>query len=108
MSNTNTEVFQLEATYDQARLLDFLIARFNLKNDAALSRLLEVAPPVVSKIRNGRLPIGASMLIRMCDVSNISTRNLRNIMGDRRKKFRISDACGRPKTPEKVPEAVAA
>lgn len=100
MSNNKTEVFQLEPTYDPARLLDFLIARFQLKNDAALSRLLEVAPPVISKIRNGRLPIGASLLIRMGDVTNISTRSLRNIMGDRRKKFRISDACGRPKAPE--------
>lgn len=46
-------------------LLDEVIRHQQLKNDAALARLLEVAPPVISKIRHGRLPIGASMLLRI-------------------------------------------
>lgn len=54
-----------QQTYDPNRLLDAIIERLNLKNDAALSRALEVAPPVISKIRHARLPVGASMLIRM-------------------------------------------
>lgn len=44
--------------YDPNRLLDTLIVHLNLKNDAALSRALEVAPPVISKIRHNRLPVG--------------------------------------------------
>ena len=51
--------------YDPNRLLDTLIEKLRLKNDAALSRALEVAPPVISKIRHRRLPVGASLLIRM-------------------------------------------
>jgi len=47
-----------ELTYNPNRLLDTLIERLRLKNDAALSRALEVAPPVISKIRHGRLPVG--------------------------------------------------
>jgi hypothetical protein len=69
----------------------------NLKNDAALSRALEVAPPVISKIRHRRLPVGASMLIRMHEVSTMSVRELRDLMGDRRTKYRLSDAQGKPK-----------
>lgn len=83
--------------YDPDNLLDKLIAKLNLKNDAALSRALEVAPPVISKIRHKRLPVGASLLIRMHEVSDLSIKELRDLMGDRREKFRISDKQGKPK-----------
>ncbi len=83
-------------TYDPNRLLDTLIAKMKLKNDAALSRALQVAPPVLSKIRHRRLPVGASMLIRMHELTDISIRELREMMGDRRDKFRISPAQFKP------------
>lgn len=94
-----TEHAQLkQESYDPNRLLDSLIDRLKLKNDAALSRALEVAPPVISKIRHRRLPVGASLLIRMHEVSDLSIRELREMMGDRRTKYRLSDAQGKPKT----------
>ncbi|MDB5770558.1 MAG: hypothetical protein JWM42_932 [Burkholderia sp.] len=83
-----------QETYNPNRLLDSLIERLRLKNDAALSRVLEVGPPVISKIRHRRLPVGASMLIRMHEVSELSVRELRDLMGDRRNKLRISDVDG--------------
>ncbi|MBI1889756.1 MAG: hypothetical protein HYS18_03850 [Burkholderiales bacterium] len=83
--------------YDPNNLLDSLIEKLNLKNDAALSRALEVAPPVISKIRHRRLPVGASLLIRMHEVSDLSIKDLRILMGDRRDKFRISDKQFKPK-----------
>ncbi|WP_194712892.1 hypothetical protein [Noviherbaspirillum soli] len=86
------------AGYDPNNLLDSLIERLNLKNDAALSRALEVAPPVISKIRHRRLPVGASLLIRMHEVSDLTIRELRILMGDRREKFRISDKQFKPKS----------
>ena len=87
--------------YDPNNLLTGMIKTLNLKNDAALSRALEVAPPVISKIRHGRLPVGASLLIRMQEVSNLSIKQLREMMGDRRDKFRISDKQFKPKNTEK-------
>ena len=83
--------------YDPNHLLDALIEKLHLKNDAALSRALEVAPPVISKIRHRRLPVGASLLIRMHEVSELSIRELRELMGDRREKFLISDKQFKPK-----------
>jgi len=83
--------------YDPNHLLGSLLHRMNLKNDAALSRALEVAPPVISKIRHGRLPVGASLLIRMHEVCGLSIRELRDLMGDRRGKFRISDKQFKPR-----------
>ena len=86
-----------KVAYDPNNLLDSLIEKLNLKNDAALSRALEVAPPVISKIRHRRLPVGASLLIRMHEVSDLTIRELRVLMGDRRDKFRISDKQFKPK-----------
>ncbi|SNS27565.1 hypothetical protein SAMN06265795_10212 [Noviherbaspirillum humi] len=84
-----------QETYDPNRLLDTLREKMRLKNDAALSRALEVAPPVISKIRHKRLPVGASLLIRMHEVSDLSIRELRDLMGDRRNKYRASDTYGK-------------
>jgi len=84
--------------YDPNNLLESLIEKLNLKNDAALSRALEVAPPLISKIRHRRLPVGASLLIRMHEVSDLSIKDLRYLMGDRRNKFRISDKQFKPKS----------
>lgn len=79
--------------YEPNRLLDTLIEDLLLKNDAALSRALDVAPPVISKIRHHKLPVGASMLIRMHEISQMSIADLRGLMGDRRAKYRsITDA----------------
>ena len=86
-----------QLAYDPNNLLDTLIDKLHLKNDAALSRALELAPPVISKIRHRRLPVGASLLIRMHEVSDLSIRELRTLMGDRREKFRISDKQFKPK-----------
>lgn len=84
-------------TYDPNNLLDALIEKMGLKNDAALSRRLEVQPPVISKIRHRRLSVGASLLIRMHEESGLSIRELRALMGDRREKQRISGIHFKPK-----------
>ena len=70
-----------EPTYDPNKVLDAIMERLNLKNDAALSRALEVAPPVISKIRHRTLPIGATILLRMHEVSEFSIRELKSLMG---------------------------
>jgi hypothetical protein len=93
-----------QQTYDPNRLLDALIERLQLKNDAALSRALEVAPPVISKIRHARLPVGASLLIRMHEETGLSIRELRDLMGDRRNRVRISDVDGMAK---EAPSSIA-
>jgi hypothetical protein len=96
-----------EVTNDQLfnpnHLLDTLIERMKLKNDAALSRMLSVAPPVISKIRHGRLTVGASLLIRMHEETEIDISELRDLMGDRRKKYRLSIVQGKPEAIEARP-----
>ena len=89
--------FSGHSIYDPCRLLDALIEQLGLKNDAALARLLEVAPPMISKIRHRTLPVGGAMLIRMHEISTLSIADLRFLMGDQRKKFRISDRQFKPR-----------
>lgn len=77
--------------YDPNRLFDHLLALLKLKNDAALSRLLEIEPPTISKIRHRRMRVGAGLLLRLHEVSELSIRELRDLMGDRRGRIRLSD-----------------
>jgi hypothetical protein len=78
----------VKAVMDPNALLDHLIGKLSLKNDAHLARVLEVAPPVISKVRNLRLPVGATLLISMHEETGYSIGELRALMGDRRAKFR--------------------
>jgi DNA-binding transcriptional regulator YdaS (Cro superfamily) len=55
----------------QAAWLDWLSQLLNCRNDAALCRRLGVAPPQVSKVRHGRLPVGAAMLLAAHRATNM-------------------------------------
>ena len=76
--------------YDPNQLLDALLARLELKNDAALSRALDVARPVLFSIRQRSLGVGAWLLLRMAEVSNLSVADLRSLMGDQRARLRVA------------------
>jgi plasmid maintenance system antidote protein VapI len=62
-------------------LLDMIMARFGLKNDAALCRKLEVAPPVVSKIRKQKLSVSDGIMVRIHDTCGLSIKEIRDLMG---------------------------
>ena len=63
------------------KLIDALIEKMNLKNDAALARKLEVAPPVISKIRHDRLKIGASFILRGHIESGMPVKEMMKMAG---------------------------
>lgn len=88
---------ELQGGYQPNRLLDTLIKELHLKNDAALCRTLQIGPPLISKIRHGRLPVSASILIRMHETTGRSIHELRQVLGDRRAKYRFGDIMGKPK-----------
>ncbi len=75
--------------YNPDRLLDVLIINYHAVNDSGLARLIEVSPPVISKIRCRRAAVGAALLIRLHETFDIDIADLRCLMGDRRKKFRV-------------------
>lgn len=75
--------------YDPNRLLDTLLARLGVNSDKALSRKLQVADSVISKIRSRRIPVAASLLLWMSECTGASIQELRQILGDRRAKARM-------------------
>lgn len=70
----------IKATND---LLDEAIRTQRLKNDAALSRALEVAPPVISKLRKGKLKLGAENLIRLHELTGWAIRTMKVSLGQK-------------------------
>lgn len=87
-----------DSRYDPARLLDHLKLHLQARNDAALSRALDVNPPMLSKIRHGHQPMGASLLIRINEVTGLDISELNRIMGERRRHIRV----GQPRAPGKL------
>lgn len=61
----------------QNAFVDFLLERLALKNDAALCRELKVAPPIISKVRNGRMNVTPYLLLRVHEVTGLSVAELR-------------------------------
>jgi plasmid maintenance system antidote protein VapI len=53
-------------------LLDYLITRYKLKNDAALARFLDLPPPVISKMRHGKTGFSAENIIRVHKKTSLS------------------------------------
>lgn len=82
------------ASYDPNRLLDNVREKMELKSDAALSRALDVAPPIISKIRHRQLGVGAPLLIRMHEATGMKIRELRDLIGERRSQSRFSNTKG--------------
>lgn len=62
---------------DANKFIDTLIEKLHLKNDAALARAVQMAPPVISKIRHGRIPIGPMMLLRAHELTGLHVREIR-------------------------------
>lgn len=58
-------------------LLDAVMAKVQLRSDAALSRLIHVAPPVISKIRHKHLKVSPGLLLKLYDASGMSIETLR-------------------------------
>ncbi len=60
-------------------LLDYLNQRFG--NDAALGRTLNVSPMIISKIRNQRMPLGETVILRIHEAFGISVSEIRQLSG---------------------------
>lgn len=62
-------------------LFDLLLEHLKLKNDAALARLMEVAPPVISKMRHGRIAFGCSYIIRIHEMTDWPISYIKESLG---------------------------
>jgi DNA-binding transcriptional regulator YdaS (Cro superfamily) len=67
-------------TQNPNELLDKLLEVLACKNDAAMCRLLEIAPPVISKMRHGVNPVSPAFLIKAHDATGLSINDLRALL----------------------------
>ena len=72
---------QTKQHHSASQILDDLSPPLNAKNDAALSRALKVAPPVISKVRSGGLAIGPTMIVRILDATGMPYSELKAWLG---------------------------
>ena len=70
--------------YNPGHFLDTLHQVFNVKNDRKLALRLDVAPPLLSKIRRNKIDAPDWLLIHLNEETNFSVRELRALMGDYR------------------------
>jgi hypothetical protein len=75
--------------YDPNPMIDSVMNKLQLKNDAAVARTLKVAPPIIAKVRNRNLPVGGYLLMRLGEVTGMSVRDIQALMGDRRVRCRM-------------------
>lgn len=68
-------------TLRQHHLLDVMIREFELKNDAALARFLQIFPAQVSKVRAGRLPVSADLILRIHDCTDWEIKRIKQLAG---------------------------
>ena len=64
-----------------ARLIDTILAQRSIKNDAHLARAVELAPPVISKIRNGKLGVSGEVMIRFHEAFDMPIAHIKKILG---------------------------
>jgi plasmid maintenance system antidote protein VapI len=76
-SITDKEIQAANNMFDEA------IRQLKLKNDAALSRALEVAPPMISKIRHGHIRLGSSMIIRLHETTGWAIRTIKDALDEK-------------------------
>lgn len=60
--------------------LNWLMEQLGLHNDAALSRELEVAPPVISKMRHARLALGPTLMLNIHEKYGYTFKDMRAML----------------------------
>ncbi len=92
-AKTTPRRFHAQESLAQARVLlpgqfpEPTDGKMALKNDAELARTLAITPAVVSRIRNKKAPVSASVLLMIHEATEIAIPELRKMMGDSRRLF---------------------
>lgn len=70
---------QVRSEYMPANtFLDSLLAHLHLKNDAALSRTIKIAPPQISKIRHRALSVSAAVILAAHERADVPVALMRS------------------------------
>lgn len=70
-----------ESKYDPNGLLDHVKALNHLGSDAKLAALLQVAPPVISKVRHKKMRVGDSLILSIVEFAGMTVPQVRAYIG---------------------------
>lgn len=87
---TQTQTQSGLPTYNPGQLLDTVASHMKVKSDRALGHKLFLPLAAINRIRQRELPIDATMLVWLHELTGMRTVELRALMGDRRKKSRLN------------------
>lgn len=81
-----------EKIFDPSKLLDVIKEQFGAQTDSELAELLNMTSPQISRIRNCGVPLSASALIKIHEISGLPIARLKKLCGDRRASQRVRKA----------------
>ena len=61
-------------------ILDVLKEKYDLKNDAAIAKALEIAPPIVSRIRNGKSNVSAEIILKIHETFGMPVSDIKALL----------------------------
>ena len=61
-------------------ILDVLKEKYDLKNDAAIAKALEIAPPIVSRIRNGKSNVSAEIILKIHETFRMPVADIKALL----------------------------
>ena len=62
------------------KLLNVIKKIYGINNDAELCRTLDVPPPTISKIRNGKIIVSADMILKIHEVLGMPVKDIRKLL----------------------------
>lgn len=68
-------------------LIDALLETMELEDDEGLAEALGVSVPIIIQLRYNKLPVSASLLLHMLEVSDTGVRELQNIIVAKKSKY---------------------
>lgn len=61
-------------------VLDAVLDITGCKNDAALCRILDISPPILSRVRAGKLGVSSNIILAIHEKTHMSVANIRKLM----------------------------
>ena len=61
-------------------LIDAVLDLTSAKNDAALCQLLDISPPIMSRIRSRRLNVSSNIILIIHEKTHMSVANIRKLI----------------------------
>lgn len=66
-------------------MLDYLLVTYKVKNDAELAKRLNVRSPVISKIRNRKVPVGAPLILEIHEEFELPIKEIKALIAESEK-----------------------